>query len=284
MQHSDYPFLLYCNLFRETVLPQKRPADPAVPRQIKRPRLENVDVLAEDITWHDNDTDFSKNGTEPAPKTLFVCPAAKHSHSEAVCTRRAQIPNAVRAAIRNVFFYLSQFCHNPISATAAAVGVHRHTVWTVISNNGTNTSSPNSVNLGRPLVYVDNFDRSVIRQIVHQYFRNNTPPTIAAVLRSVKEEIDFPYSSWVLNRILCELRFKFGSSGDRKNLRILYEREDIVAWRARYLRQIRQYRAENRSIIYLDETWFNSNEAPSRVWQDMTVTTNPWLARRAGSR
>jgi hypothetical protein len=40
---------------------------------------------------------------------------------------------------------------------------------------------------------------------------------------------------------------------------VFVERPHIVDWRCRYLREIRRYRAENRPIIYIDESWIDNN-------------------------
>ena len=63
----------------------------------------------------------------------------------------------------------------------------------------------------------------------------------------------------------------------------MFERADLVQWRARYLRAIRQYRRAGRPIVYLDKTWFNTNDVPARVWQDITTLQDPHFARKAGS-
>ncbi|XP_062520191.1 uncharacterized protein LOC134195205 [Corticium candelabrum] len=47
-----------------------------------------------------------------------------------------------------------------------------------------------------------------------------------------------------------------------------YERRDIMEQRHNYLKKIRQYRREDRPIVYLDETWANSHMAPERLWLD----------------
>lgn len=66
------------------------------------------------------------------------------------------------------------------------------------------------------------------------------------------------------------------------NFHLLYARADLVEWRAKYLRAIHQYRKDKRRIVYLDETWFNSNDAPSRTWHDTNVMRNPYIVH-AGS-
>ena len=72
-----------------------------------------------------------------------------------------------------------------------------------------------------------------------------------------------------LFRVLKDLNFVFAK---RKRDSALIEREDIIAWRHRYLRAMRQFRRDNRMIYYLDETWINAGNTTQQVWQDSTVT------------
>ena len=67
----------------------------------------------------------------------------------------------------------------------------------------------------------------------------------------------------------------------RKRDSKLIEREDIIAWRHRYLRTIRKYRREHKTLYYLDETWVNADHTMEKVWQDVDVRQQPhqstWL-------
>jgi hypothetical protein len=51
----------------------------------------------------------------------------------------------------------------------------------------------------------------------------------------------------------------------------MIEKDEIVIWRNKYLEDIRKYRAEGRTIYYLDETWVNAGDVPSKIWVDKTV-------------
>lgn len=53
----------------------------------------------------------------------------------------------------------------------------------------------------------------------------------------------------------------------------LIEKREIIVWRIKYLRQIKQYREESRPIYYLDENWVNAGDVNSKVWFDKTVTS-----------
>ena len=51
----------------------------------------------------------------------------------------------------------------------------------------------------------------------------------------------------------------------------LIERNDIVAWRAMYLRAINKYRNQNMPIVFLDETWIHPNYKVKKCWQSEDV-------------
>lgn len=59
---------------------------------------------------------------------------------------------------------------------------------------------------------------------------------------------------------------------------MLIDRDDIVAWRHHYLRQIRKYRAELKKIYY--ETWLNSGHTVSKVLTDKTISTRHFLLKK----
>ncbi|KAG0444868.1 hypothetical protein HPB47_013297 [Ixodes persulcatus] len=88
---------------------------------------------------------------------------------------------------------------------------------------------------------LDSFHHQALRLIVHGFFRRNECPT------------------------LLKARFTFTT---RKRNSLLLERNDLVLWRASYLRSIKEYRQDNRPIYYLDETWINAGHTRSKVWKD----------------
>ena len=68
--------------------------------------------------------------------------------------------------------------------------------------------------------------------------------------------------------LLLEIGFQFIK---RSKVNVIIDRDDIVLWRRRYLRNIRRYRSENRKIYYLDETWLNEGHVTSSAWADTTM-------------
>lgn len=57
----------------------------------------------------------------------------------------------------------------------------------------------------------------------------------------------------------------------RNRKSILIERDDIVRWRQKYLRVIKECRREGRPIYYLDETWVNEGHTKEKVWVDNSI-------------
>ena len=64
-------------------------------------------------------------------------------------------------------------------------------------------------------------------------------------------------------KLLNTIGFKYRKQEDKS---YVYEQPLIIVHRHQYLRSIRQYRSEDRPIIYLDETWANSHDGHARMW------------------
>ena len=58
------------------------------------------------------------------------------------------------------------------------------------------------------------------------------------------------------------------TSDNRKvdNRKVIVERHDIRSLRVKYLRAIRAYREEGRSIVYADETYIHISHTTSYAW------------------
>ena len=75
-------------------------------------------------------------------------------------------------------------------------------------------------------------------------------------MAELKRKIDFPYKKSHLHSLLIKLGFKFKRWGME---RIIYERDDLVPWREKFLREIAKVRETEpeRKIVHMDETWLN---------------------------
>lgn len=113
---------------------------------------------------------------------------------------------------------------------------------------------------------IDDFVKSAIRAKVHQFFFDNIPPTVDKLLCAVNEDSDLPnFKRTTIYNLLLDIGMKYVK---RSEVNVIVDRDDIVLWRRRYLRQ---YRAEGRKFYYLDETWVNAGHTTPKIWHDTTV-------------
>ncbi|XP_050563610.1 uncharacterized protein LOC118264399 [Spodoptera frugiperda] len=162
-----------------------------------------------------------------------------------------------------------------VSKTADILGIGVTSVYSVLKEYKENEQFKSPEKRGPKHNFkdkLDDFTFTAIRRKVHQFFYANEPPTIAKVLKVVNEDTDLPNFSWsTLRKIMKHLNFKYATKSRQS---ILIDRQDIILWRQRYLRQIKEYRREGRYIYYQDETWINEGHAPKKAWIDQTVLSS----------
>lgn len=102
---------------------------------------------------------------------------------------------------------------------------------------------------------IDDLDRNGLRQKVYSIWLRRELPTMDKILCAVNDDPTLPcFKRTSLYRIIKKLDFV---STKRKRCSVLTEREDLIVLRRNYLSDIRKYRAEGRSIYYLDEACVN---------------------------
>jgi len=90
----------------------------------------------------------------------------------------------------------------------------------------------------RPTVVdkVDDFDKNAIRQKIHAFWFRREIPTLFKILRVVNDDPDLPnLTRTSFQRLLKSMQFEY-TKRDRNSA--LTEREDLVAWRRNYIRDI----------------------------------------------
>jgi len=151
-------------------------------------------------------------------------------------------------------------------------GLGRDTIRNTISQyKMTKTvSSPNRTRVNASLFEkIDDLNRTGLRWTIHSIWLKRELPTIDQILFDVNADPSLPnFKRTSLYRVIKKLDFVFTK---RMRCSVLTEREDLIVWRRNYLYDIRKYRAEGRSIYYLDETWLNAGDCVDRVWRDKTV-------------
>jgi hypothetical protein len=121
----------------------------------------------------------------------------------------------------------------------------------------------------RNVVYVDDFDKCVIRNTIQDFcVEEKRVLTIPKLLPIIKEKIHFPWGLKSLGRVVKRMGFKWRKCQSKRKL--LIERADIVAWRSKYLVKKKQYREEGRPVMYV-ESWVDSNLTFRKCWQSDDV-------------
>lgn len=160
---------------------------------------------------------------------------------------------------------------------AAAVGTSEKTVSRIRKESkaadasGEKLRTPGKKRRQNPKkMFIDDFDRGVIRRTIQNFYTvRKEVPTLKSLLNVLKEEIQFPGKKEFLRKLLKEMGFRFKKCKNKR--KILMERNDIVAWRGRYLRRMKRNHDagdKQKTVVYLDETWIHPTYTVSKCWQD----------------
>lgn len=130
---------------------------------------------------------------------------------------------------------------------------------------------PNRVGRYTRSKLLDGFTIVAIRQKVHDFFRRNESPTVEKVLAEINKDNSLPNFKRVsLYRLFKDLGFQY-VRGKRRSM--LIDREEVILWRRRYLRDIRKYRNEGKKIYYTDETWMTPVAPKAQTEDSMTKSS-----------
>lgn len=156
-----------------------------------------------------------------------------------------------------------------------SMGIGESTVHRAINNykaNNTVTSPKRKRVRAQITETFDDFARNAVRKHVHSIWFRREIPTVDKIHKAVSDDKDLPtVSRTSLFKLLKELKFRYVKRGRNS---ALTEKTELILWRRRYLRSIRNYREEGRHVYYLDETWVNAGDCPNYEWRDTTITSH----------
>lgn len=113
---------------------------------------------------------------------------------------------------------------------------------------------------------IDDFDKCAIRHMIHSFYVvKKEIPTINKLWLELKSDIDFKFSRTTLRRVLKSMGYKYKKCQSKR--KVLMERSDIAAWRAKFVLRMRKNRNEKRPVIYLDETYIHATYHLQKCWQ-----------------
>lgn len=129
---------------------------------------------------------------------------------------------------------------------------------------------------------IDNSDQDLIRRKIYSLYQSEVVPTLDKLKKKLEEdETNINISRATLHRVVCKMGFKYRKI-DKKQ--VVMESQRLRTWRFNYLQAIKRYRLDNRSIIYLDETWFDTHDTVSKGWVDSTQNCRTKAPSNKGKR
>ncbi|CAG9769301.1 unnamed protein product [Ceutorhynchus assimilis] len=141
----------------------------------------------------------------------------------------------------------------------------------VFDNPSCSFSSPKKKRpqLKRKLDSINPGQLKAIREVVYNFYLiEKRRPTLKLILEKIIDQaiIHEELSVSCLGRLLKKIGFRWTKTND--NRKALMEKHDIRLKRIKYLKQITEYRKENRPIIYTDETYIHSSHTSDKGWFD----------------
>ena len=120
----------------------------------------------------------------------------------------------------------------------------------------------------RTKISVDDFDRQVIRRVIHGFYERREYPTLASLLAELKVKQLYPGGRSSLHKLVQEMGFRYRK---HENKRYILEQPYITEQRHSYLREMRANRLSEhpKPTIFLDETWCNSRHGRTHMWVDV---------------
>ena len=148
-------------------------------------------------------------------------------------------------------------------------GVSERTIRNIVKEKegGEFRSPKKSVSRTGVLNKVDDFDVCAIKRLIYNMYEEDERVTLTSIWQKVKSELSLAVGRTALRKLLLLNGFRYRKVNNRK---LLMERPCVRAARARYLREIRRVRSTepHRTVVYLDETWYNQYDIEQQAWLD----------------
>ena len=135
---------------------------------------------------------------------------------------------------------------------------------------------------GRPSYAIDSSHEEAVRSFIRHANQNGQYITIATISEFIQErDKDIQFHPATLARALDRWGFDFGKGKRSQHIK---EKDEIVAFRRRYLRRMRynrdKYGNSIQNEIYLDESYVNKNHSNDFIWY--SDEDGPWVQKPTG--
>lgn len=173
---------------------------------------------------------------------------------------------------------------NPFKRVSSILGVGKRTLERWISDIDAFEASVPPLNKSGPRKKLDDFDKDVINREIVKMFGENKDVTMKGLKHRLQQRNDIAVSKVTLWRAVRSLGFKFKKVDANSDRATLCERAHLVAARCKYLRAVREKRESGYDIVYLDETWINTNHTKPYQWVSSNSSQNRRIPEGKGQR
>lgn len=204
---------------------------------------------------------FEDNVPLPTVNLVDVCPVLENKHLH-IQTQRIVLNIYQCLKLENE----NQSDDKTIKRICILTKVSYSTIYRIIKTGDVVDHAAKRKHLNQKFKKVDEASKDVIRRTVYSFYKENKVPTLEMIQYKLRDYPDYEYKSLeTLRNILIECGFKHKKVNNRM---VIMESQRIVKLRAEYLRKIKDYREDNRNIVYLDETWFDTHAVVQYGWVD----------------
>lgn len=181
------------------------------------------------------------------------------------------------AIVKNVHKFLIAERDHPTAAIAktrvmarlqAATGLSKNAVTRALNDEFESAAIPETRDASRHSF--KEFHAELLRQFVIELFQAAERLTVESLFGKFEafyggKNMTVPFSRSTLYKVMTEdMGFKRGKA--KRKRKDAHNQADIIAERDLFITTMREYRLQNRPIIYVDETWFNKNMHFETVW------------------
>lgn len=205
-----------------------------------------------------------------------------HEETESYSATRVRIhlPKEAKEIILNVYNTLKEEGEDcPLKRTASLTKVPYSTIHKIVNCGVQEKKTRNDAGQYRIL---SNFQLDIIRRTVYVMYSENILPSVRLLhQRLASDNSGINCCLKTLYNSMKYMGFHFKKIDKRKAIMESYR---LRKWRHEYLVTIKRYRDEQRPIIYLDETWFDTHDTVSKSWTDGSQHCNVDLPGTRGKR
>ncbi|XP_076064272.1 uncharacterized protein LOC143038655 [Oratosquilla oratoria] len=174
-----------------------------------------------------------------------------------------------------------------MTKTAVATGVSQRTVFRIKkqAKAGRIKSPPPRSRFSKVLGSIDEFGEERVRREILSFYERGEIPTLNILFAKVKKPpMSFPGCKTSLRNLLVKVGFRFKKV--QRGRRMLMEKNDIMAARNKFLRELSENRKCENPLpeIYVDETWIYQNECGEKNWSVKESSVIPRWKTRKGAK